>query len=116
MLIDHFFKLAVPIIVLSMIVSRLAVWRNNRKPFYEGEEGEARRDAINKRYRTTLKSIIICILFVGVWLLLVATLVDVWGYTALTYIVGGFLLLPVGTVCAAVIALYMAAVHGAAKH
>ncbi|MEE4329913.1 MAG: hypothetical protein V2J10_03540 [Wenzhouxiangella sp.] len=114
-LLDVFFKIAVPFVVLTMVFAGFALRYDRTRGIYRGEEGASRRDQINRRYRTNTGAVVIGILFLGVWGLLVAGLIEQWGAIFFTFVVAALLLLPVGTVAVCVIAVYMFAVHAFAR-
>lgn len=78
-------------------------------------EGESVRDEVNAKYRTNLGAVVIAGIFVVLWGVTVAALIEEWGGIAFTFAVAAFLIIPFLAVCAVVIMLYMFAVHGYAK-
>jgi len=113
-LLDAFFSLAVPIVVATVILSSVALRFNRSRGIYSGEEGAARRDEVNRSYRTNTGAVVIGVVFAGVWALLVAGMIEQWGPIFFTFVIAVLLLLPVFTVAACVIAIYMYIVHGVA--
>lgn len=112
---DAFFSIGPPIIIGSLLITTFAVSVARSRGVYEGEEGEKRRDAVNAKYRTTIGAVVIGGIFVMLWGVTVASLIEEWGAIFFTYVVAALLIIPFLAVCAAVIALYMFAVHGYAK-
>ena len=111
MVLDAFFKVAVPLTIVGAAVAKLMIAVNRRRPFYPTAADERRRDAINRRYRTNRAALIIAVIFLLAWMVIVASLVEQWGAKLLTLLVSVFMILPVGTVCCVVILLYSSAVH-----
>ncbi len=114
-ILDAFFTVAPPFAIFSMLFASFAISYAKRRGIYVGEEGEARRDAVNRKYGTNKGAAVIGGFFVLLWLVTVAALVEQWGAILFTWIVSALLIIPYFTVCAAVIMLYMFAVHGYAK-
>ncbi len=115
MLLDLFFSAAVPFMVICVVVAKLGAAFCERRGVYKTPEGEARRDAINERYRTNLGSLVIAVVFVLLWVLTVYELVQRWGAIFFTFAIGAVIVIPYMAVCAGVIMMYTLAVHGAAK-
>ena len=111
---DTFFSAAVPFVVVSLVVAQVAQRYASTRGVYEGTDGAARRDAINKRYRTNAGAVVIAAVFLALWGVTVAALVEQWGAIFFTFVISGLLLLPFATVGACAIMLYMFAVHGVA--
>jgi len=114
-LLDAFFSLAVPLVVVTVLVAGFALRYDGVRGIYGGEEGAARRDEVNRTYRTNLGAIVIGLIFLGVWGVLVAGLIEQWGAVFFTFVIATLLLLPVFTVAVCVITLYMYVVHGVAR-
>ena len=114
-LLDAFFAVAPPFVIISLFLGALAVSYAKSRGVYEGDEGAARRDAVNAKYRTTTGAVVIGGIFVVLWGVTVAALIEQWGAIAFTFVVAAFLIIPFLTVCTAVIMVYMFAVHGYAK-
>lgn len=114
-LLDAFFRLAVPLVVLAVIFAGVAHRYDRTRGLYRGKAGASRRDEINRRYRTNTGAVVIGVVFLGIWGLLVASLIEQWGAIFFTFVIAVLLLLPVGTVAVCVIAIYMFAVHGFAR-
>ena len=114
MILDVFFKIAVPVAIGGMVFAKLMIARNNARPFYSGAEGAARRDAINQRYQTNKAAIVIAILFVPIYGLVVAGLIEEWGPKFFTFVISALLLLPTMVVYSVVLMIYCFAVHGVA--
>lgn len=113
MLIDVFFKFAVPLTIFAVAVSVAVLRYNRRRPVYSGADGARRRDAINKRYKTNRGSVVICVIVAVFYVLTVVNLFDhvgARGYVFAT-VVSALLLVPFGTVAGALILLYTLAVH-----
>ena len=114
-LLDVFFKAAVPFVVVSVVAATALLSRNRVRGVYRGAEGAARRDAVNRTYRTNTGSVVIAVIFLGIWGMVVADLVGRWGAVFFTFVVSVLLLLPFSVVCACAILLYTLAVHGWAR-
>lgn len=114
-LLDAFFAFAVPVGFLCVLVAVGARSYDRVYGIYRGEEGAARRDAINQRFRTNTGALVILAVFLLLWAVTVAGLVERWGAIFFTFVVAVLLLLPFLTVCAGVVMLYMFAVHGYAR-
>lgn len=112
---DAFFSVAVPLVIFGLILSKVALRVDAVRGIYRGPEGAARRDAINRTFRTNQGAIVIAGLFVVLWGLTVAGLVEKLGAIFFTFVIGVLLIIPFTTVCAVVIAIYMFAVHGYAN-
>ncbi len=115
MLLDLFFKVAVPLVGIGVVVSKVMIARNKRKGFYEGESGMARRDQINKKYRTNRGAVIIGIACLGIWGLIVAELVNRCGAILFSYVVSALMLIPMFAVYSVLLLIYMGSVHGFAN-
>lgn len=107
-MLDAFFAVAVPLVVISLIVAKILLRQGNP---YQGPEGEAKRDAINKRYGVNKSCIIITIIMVLFYALVVASLFDRWGNVLLSYAISVLLLIPFGTVTVCLFLLYTPIVH-----
>ena len=114
-ILDAFFTVAPPFLLFCLLFASIALSYNKRRGIYEGAEGAKRRDAVNKKYRTTAGAVVIAGVFTMFWGVTVAALLEQWGPRAFTFVVSAILVVPFLTVCAAVIMLYMFAVHGFAK-
>lgn len=113
MLIDVFFKFAVPLTIFAVAVAVAVLRYNRRRPVYSGADGARRRDAINKQYKTNRGSVVICVIVAVFYMLTVYNLFDhvgARGYVFAT-VVSVFLVIPFGTVAGALILLYTLAVH-----
>ncbi len=115
-LLDAFFTLAVPFIVVCVVVAVVVRSYAERRRIYEGTEGEARRDAINEKFRTNRGAVVIGVIFAMLWGVTVAGLVQESGAVAFTFVVSALLLIPFFTVCVGVIMLYTLAVHAWASY
>ena len=111
-LLDAFFSVAVPFVVVSIVVAKVAQRYAGARGVHQGADGANRRDGINARYRTNTGAVVIGVLFLALWGVIVAGLVEQWGAVFFTFVVAVLLLLPVTTVAACAIMLYMFAVHG----
>ena len=114
-ILDAFFTVAPPFAIFSMLVASVTISHAKRRGIYAGEEGEARRAAVNRKYHTNMGAAVIGGCFVLLWFVTVAALVEQWGAIFFTFVVSALLIIPYFAVCAAVIMLYMLAVHGYAK-
>lgn len=114
-LLDLFFTVAVPFLVIVVVVAKLAIAHDRKHGIYRTPEGELRRDEINRRYRTNRGAAVIAVAFLGLWGLTAWALVEKLQGTFFAVVVSGLLLVPFAAVCAGVIALYMFGVHGYAK-
>lgn len=115
-LLDAFFATAVPFVIFCVVVAVVFRSYAERRGIYEGTEGEARRDAINQKFRTNKGAVVIGVIFTVLWGLMVAALVQQWGAVAFTFVVSALLLIPFFTVCVGVIMLYTFAVHAWARY
>lgn len=114
-LLDLFFAVAVPFTIVCVVVAGVVRSYAARKGIYDGEEGAARRDAINQNFRTNTGAVVIAVIFFALWGLMVAGLVEQWGAILFTFVVSALLLIPFFTVCLGVIMVYMFAVHAYVK-
>lgn len=114
-LLDAFFSVAVPFVIVSFIAAKAALAWQEKNGIYEGAEGAARRDGINEKFRTNQGAIVIAVLFLMLWGVMLAGLIERWGPEFFTFVIAALLLIPFATVCGAAIMVYMFAVHGYAK-
>ena len=112
---DLFFKMAVPFAILCVIVASVAVSYNRRFGVYDSASGAARRDAINRDYGTMRGAKVIAGIFVMLWGLTCAALVESAGLSAFAIVIGALITIPFMAVCTGVIMIYMFAVHGYAN-
>lgn len=115
-LLDAFFTLAVPFIVVCVVVALVVRSYAERRGIYDNAEGEARRDAVNEKFRTTRGAVVIGVIFAVLWGVTVVGLVQDRGAVAFTFVVSALLLVPFFTVSVGVIMLYTLAVHAYARH
>lgn len=115
MLLDLFFKAAVPFTILCLVAAKVVIAIDRRRGIYATEEGERRRDRINREHRTTRGALVIALIFLVLWILTIASLIEEWGAIFFTFVVGALILIPYMTVCAGAIALYMFVVHARAN-
>ncbi len=109
---DLFFKLAVPFVIVSVIVAKVALGVDRTVGIYDSAAGEARRDQINRDYKTNRGSAVIAGIFVVLWGLTLAAMVESMGAVFFTFVIGALMIIPFMTVCACVIMVYNLAVHG----
>jgi hypothetical protein len=114
-LLDAFLRLAVPLVVVTVVLAGVVVRYDRARGIYRGEEGATRRDEINRTYRTNPAAIAIGVVFLGVWGVMVAAMIEQWGAVFFTFVVAVLLLIPVGTVAVCVIAIWTLAVHAFAN-
>ena len=114
-MLDLFFSIAVPFIILCVIVAKVALAYNADKGIYQGAEGAHRRDAINEQFRTNRGAIVVAVIFVLLWALTLWGLIESWGATFFTFVIGFLMIIPFMAVCAGVIMIYMFAVHAYAN-
>lgn len=114
-ILDVFFRFAVPVVIVGVVLAKLGIGFDKVHGIYRGPEGAARRDAINEKFRTNLGAIVIAGLFVVLWGLTVAALVDELGAIFFTFVIAALLIIPFTTVCAVVVLIYTYAVHGYAN-
>lgn len=112
---DAFFALAVPLVIVGVVLARVALKYDETKGIYRGPDGAARRDWVNRTFRTSRGAIVISVVFVILWAMMVGGLVEQWGFTLFSVVIGVLLIVPFTTVCAVVITIYMFAVHGYAN-
>ncbi len=113
MLIDVFFKLAVPLTIFTLLVAVAVLRYNRRRPVYSGADGARRRDAINERYKTNRGGIVIGLIVAAFYVLTVYGLFDHVGPRGYVFatVVGVLLLIPFATVAGALVLLYTLVVH-----
>ena len=109
-----FFDVAAPVAAVGFVVASFLIKRNAAQPFYPGAEGEARRDAVNEQHGTTRGAVVIALLFVPIYALVVAGMIEQMGARALTFVVAGLLVIPLLAVYGVVTMVYMYTVHGVA--
>ena len=114
-LLDVFFQLAVPLALGATVVAPLVLTFAKGRGIYRGEDGAARRDDVNARYRTNAAAIVICVVFLGLWGAVVAGLLQEWGATFGAFLVAALLVVPFGATCGVVIMLYVLAIHAYAS-
>ena len=114
-LVDAFFRFAVPLVVVTAVLAGVVVRYDRARGIYRSDEGVARRDEINRTYRTNAGAIVIGVAFVGVWAVMVAAMIGEWGAIPFTFVIALLLLIPVGTVAVCVIAIWTLAVHAFAN-
>lgn len=112
MLLDAFFKLAVPLVIFGVAFAYFVLSLNSRYQFYGDEEGKLRRAEINHKYRTNRGAVIIAFIFLLIYSGIVYGLIDEWGAKFFTFVISFLMIIPVMTICSLVIMLYMHAVHG----
>ena len=117
MLIDHFFELAIPFVVVMVIVSKLFIMIAEKKGIYASKEGAETRDDVNKRYGVNKGGIVIGILVFLVYLLCVGEIFERTGPSGFFFscVISVLLLLPFGTVGVMLFLVYTLIVHGHAK-
>jgi len=114
-ILDAFFSVAVPLVVLTLIVGAVVQHYDKARGIYRGKDGSDRRSEINKRWGTNKGAVVIGVIFLGVWGLIVAALIEQWGAVFFTFVVAALMLIPVATVAVCVIALYTLLVHAIAN-
>ena len=112
---DLFFKLAVPFTILCVIVAKLALGFDRSVGIYDSAEGEARRDAINREYNTNAGAAVIAGIFVVLWGLTLASMIQSTGQVFFSVVIGAVVAIPFMAVCVGVIMVYTFAVHGYAN-
>ena len=115
MILDLFFSLAIPMIIIGLVVGFVIKTVMERRGIYQDDEGKAKRDEINRTHRTNLSSLIIFIIFLMIYAMIFSSLIDEWGHTFNTYLVGVIISLPMLVLAAVVIAVYNLIVHAKAN-
>ena len=108
---DVFFGFAIPFVIVSVVLAKVAVAWDRRHGIYRSAEGEQRRDEINRTYGTNKGAIVIGLVFLGIYGLGVASLIEEWGPRFFTFVISALLVIPFLAVTSCAIALYMGLVH-----
>ena len=115
MILDLFFKAAVPFLLVCMVVAKIAFAVQRRRGIYASPEGALRRDEINRKYRTNRGAVVITVVFALLWVLMLLALIEEWGAVFFTFVVSALMLIPFMAVCAGAIMIYMFAIHAKAN-
>ena len=108
-MIDAFFAVAVPLFVVSVIVATIFLRYHKSNPVYADKEGEAFRDALNKKLNRHVW--VIAAVFMLIYGLVLYALFDELGLSALMVILGIYMALPVFTAWACFIMFYLGFHH-----
>ena len=112
--IDHFITFAVWLIIGCSALAKVLWPYLQANPIYEGDAEEAKRDRINREYKTNRGSAIIGLFAIALWALVATVVVDEYGISAFAVVVSVLLVLPVAGVGLIAVVIYNFAVHGIA--
>ncbi|MEM7469519.1 MAG: hypothetical protein AAF387_21935 [Pseudomonadota bacterium] len=111
MILDVFFDIAIPLVVVGVVVAKLVLSRVGPQGIYATDKEKKTRDAINQQYRTNRGAAVIAGIFVLIYVFIVFALIEQWGAIFFTFVISVLMLLPVATVCGVVIMFYTFSVH-----
>ena len=115
MILDLFFKAAVPFLIVCVVVAKIVLGVHRRRGIYSSPAGVQRRDEINRKHKTNLGAAVIAVVFALLWVLMLFALIEEWGAVFFTFVVSALMLIPFMAVCAGAIMLYMFIVHAKAN-